>query len=144
MRLPNCSKLVINWKNDNDIAICRHGVNVSFFDLAVFLLLYLVTGPSFMSISLLFLELWFSFIRYLPEIPKLEVPPSEFGPISGDWGESGIPYLALMFLIKSLLNAAKCQGYSFYRFWIIEGKPTGGGGGGEGEWGGITPTQIRL
>ena len=24
-----------------------------------------------------------------------------------------------------LLNAAKCQGYSFYRFWVIKGKPTG-------------------
>ena len=32
-----------------------------------------------------------------------------------------------------LLNAVKCQDYSFYRFWVIEGKPTGeweGGGGG--------------
>ena len=25
-----------------------------------------------------------------------------------------------------LLNAAICQGYSFYRFWVIKGKPTGG------------------
>ena len=24
-----------------------------------------------------------------------------------------------------LLSAAKCQSYSFYRFWIIKGKPTG-------------------
>ena len=23
-----------------------------------------------------------------------------------------------------LLNAAKCQGYGFYRFWVIKGKPT--------------------
>ena len=29
-----------------------------------------------------------------------------------------------------LLNAAKCQGYSFYRFWVINGKPTGGWGEG--------------
>ena len=27
---------------------------------------------------------------------------------------------------KMLLNAAKCQGYSFYCFWVIKGKPTGG------------------
>ena len=27
-----------------------------------------------------------------------------------------------------LLNAAKFQGYSFYRFRVIKGKPTGGGG----------------
>ena len=26
---------------------------------------------------------------------------------------------------EMLLNAAKLQGYSFYRFWVIEGKPTG-------------------
>ena len=30
--------------------------------------------------------------------------------------------------IEMLLNAAKCQGYNFYRFWVIKGKPTGGGG----------------
>ena len=28
-----------------------------------------------------------------------------------------------------LLNAAKCQGYSFYVFWVIKGKPTGRRGG---------------
>ena len=27
---------------------------------------------------------------------------------------------------KMLINAAKFQGYSFYRFWVITGKPTGG------------------
>ena len=27
-----------------------------------------------------------------------------------------------------LLNPAKCQGYSLYRFWFIKGKATGGGG----------------
>ena len=26
---------------------------------------------------------------------------------------------------EKLLNTAKCQGYSFYRFWVIEQKPTG-------------------
>ena len=25
-----------------------------------------------------------------------------------------------------LLNAAKCQGYNFYCFWVIKGKPTEG------------------
>ena len=28
-----------------------------------------------------------------------------------------------------LLNAAKYQGYIFYSFWVIRGKPTVGGGG---------------
>ena len=30
---------------------------------------------------------------------------------------------------RILLNAAKFQGYSFYHFWVIKGKPTGGGEG---------------
>ena len=35
---------------------------------------------------------------------------------------------------KMLLNAAKCLGYSFYRFWVIKGKPTG--------W--VTPPRLGL
>ena len=27
---------------------------------------------------------------------------------------------------RMLLNVAKFQGYSFYRFWVIKGKPAGG------------------
>ena len=38
---------------------------------------------------------------------------------------------------RMLLNAAKFQGYSFYRFWVFKGKPTGGGGK-------ITNPSIRL
>ena len=73
----------------------------NFFDVVLFLLSSLVTGPSFMSISSLVLELWqFSFIRDWPEIRKLEIPPSEFCTISGDWSEKGIPNLAWMFLMK--------------------------------------------
>ena len=30
---------------------------------------------------------------------------------------------------KTLLNDAKCQGYSFYHFYAIKGKPTAGEGG---------------
>ena len=41
-----------------------------------------------------------SFIRDLPEIWKLEIHPSEFYAISGDWDELGIPDLARMSLIK--------------------------------------------
>ena len=31
---------------------------------------------------------------------------------------------------KILLKAPKCQCYSFHRFWVIKGEPTGGRGGG--------------
>ena len=36
---------------------------------------------------------------------------------------------------KMFLNTAKSQGYSFYRFWVIKGKPTGGK---------VTPYPFRL
>ena len=73
----------------------------NFFDVVLFLLSSVVTGLSFMSISLLVLELWqLSFIRDWPEIRKSEIPPSEFCPISGDWSKLWIPDLAWMSLIK--------------------------------------------
>ena len=75
--------------------------SLNFFEVVLFLLSSLVTGPSFMSISSLVLELWqFSFIRDWPEIRKSEIPPSEFCPISGDWGKLWIPNLARMSPIK--------------------------------------------
>ena len=73
----------------------------NFFDVAMCLLSSLDTGPSFMSMSLLVLELWqFSFIRDWPEIWKSEVPPSEFCPISLSWGNLGIPSLARISVMK--------------------------------------------
>ena len=103
-----------------------------FFNVVLFLLSNLVTGRSFMSISSLVLELWqFSFIRDWPEIRKSEIPTSEFCPLSEDWSKFGANVSNRM-----LLNAAKFQGYSFYRSWVIKGKPTGGES--------PTTTQIRV
>ena len=95
----------------------------NFFDVVLFLLSGLVTGPSFMSISSLVLELWqFSFIRDWPEIRKSEIPPSEFCPISG-LGQDMDTKFDMNFSNRMLLNAAKFQGYSFYLFWVIKRKP---------------------
>ena len=72
----------------------------TFFDMAVFLLSRLFTCPSFMSISLLVLELrQFSFIKDWPKIQK-SVPPSRFCPNSEDWVKLGIPYFVWMTLMK--------------------------------------------
>ena len=57
IRSPDCSKLAKNPKNDNDVTCSWHDVNIIFFDVVLFLLLSLVTGPCFMSISALVLEL---------------------------------------------------------------------------------------
>ena len=110
----------------------------NFFDVVLFHLSSLVTGPSFMSISSLILVLWqFSFIKDWPEIRKLEIPPSEFCPISGYWDELWVPNLARMSLINCYWMLQRLQGYSFYRWWVIKGKPTGVGVK-------LPPTHIRV
>ena len=84
-----------SWPEIRKMTMTSH----HFFDVVLFLLSNLVTCRSFMSISSLVLELWqFSFIRDWPEIRKSEIPPSEFCPISGDWGELWVPKLARMSL----------------------------------------------
>ena len=96
------------------------------FKISIFLLPSLSAGPRFTSILWLLLELWqISFIKNWPEIGKSEIPRSEFCKVCGQWRVLGIPNLAQMPLIK-LLNAAKCQRYSFYRFWVIKRKPAVG------------------
>ena len=85
-----------------------------FFDVAVFLLSGLVTGPRFMAISLLGMELWqFSFITDWPKIWKSEIPLSEFCPISGDRGELGIPNFGRMFLMTSYRMLQNCRVTAF-------------------------------
>ena len=102
----------------------------NFFDVVLFVLSSLITGPSFMSVSSLVLALWqFSFIRYWPKIRKSEIPPPEFCLISRDWGELWISNLAQMSLTEC---------YWMLRFWVFKGKSTGG----------VNlpphPTQIRV
>ena len=54
---PDCTKLAKNQENDNDVKIFRQDVIVNFFDVVLFLLSILVTGPGFMARSSLVLEL---------------------------------------------------------------------------------------
>ena len=115
MRLPDCSKLAINWKNGNDMKICWHDVIVKFFWRCLFVFSSLATGTSFISISSLVLELWqFTFVRDWPEIQKLKIPLSEFCSISGDWGMLEIPNLVGMFLMKCywMLQNARVTAFS--------------------------------
>ena len=89
-----------------------------FLDVVLFFLSSLVSCPSFMSISSLALELWqFSFIRDWPEIRKSEIHSSELCPISGDWGELWIPYLARMSRIGCYWML---QSSSFTSFTVFE------------------------
>ena len=109
------------------------------FHIVLFYLSSLGTGPSFMSISSLVFELTVFFYKALtrnPEIANIHI-----------WVLPNIWRLRLVRDTKfgtdvsneMLLNAAKCQDYSFYRCWVIKGKPTWKGGGDK-----ITPHPFQI
>ena len=128
IRHPDCSKLARNPRNDNDVTTSRHDVKSQFFDVGLFLLLNLVTGRSFMSISSPVLDLWqFSFIRDWPEVRKSEMPPSEFCPISGDWGKLWVPNLARMSLIECYWMLQNPRVTTFTVFELLRENQLGGG-----------------
>ena len=108
-----------------------------FFDLVLFFLSSLVTGPSFMSILSLVLELRQFFFKGLTRNPEIGNTPVWF--LSNIWrlDQGRDTKLGANVFNEILLNAAKFQGYSLYRFWVIKGKPAGG----RRE---ITPAPPRL
>ena len=112
-----------------------------FFNVVVFFLSSLVTDPSFMSISLLVLELWkFPQIRYWPGIRKSEIlpPPSESLPISGDWDKLGIPNLAGLSLMKSYRMLQNVMVTAFTVAEVLRENPKRRGWG----WGGRGMNEI--
>ena len=115
-----------------------------FFDVVLFLLSSLVTGPRFMSISSLVLELWqFLFIRHWPEIWKSEIPTSEFFSISGDWGELWISNLARMSLIECYRMLQSSRVTAFAIFELLTEHQLGGGKITHPPPPSCPPTQIR-
>ena len=126
IRPPDCSKLAKNPKNDNDVIIFRHDVNVKFFWRCFVSLVKfsycskfhvnIITGSGIMTIFFYKgltrnLEIRNTPVWVLPNMWRLErVMDTKFGTNVSD---------------RMLLNAAKFQGYNFYRFWDIRRKPTG-------------------
>ena len=80
-----------------------------------------------MSVSWLVLELWqFLLIKDWPKTWKSEIPPAWVLPNIWRLGRIRNTKLGTNVSNTMLLHAAKCQSYSFYRFWLMKGKPTGG------------------
>ena len=134
MRPPDCPSLAKNPETDNGVTIFRHDDIVQFFWRWLFLLsslfINIITGSRIMSIffykgSTRNPEIRNNPVWVLPYTWRLElVMDTKIGTILSN---------------RILLNAAKFQGYSFYRFWVIKGKPTRGGGKTT-----LPPTQIRV
>ena len=106
-----------------------------FFSAVLFFLSNLVTGPSFMSMSSLALELWkiwqLSFIKDWPEIWKSEIPSHEFCPVSGDeadlWYQ--IWYECLLMKCCWMLKNTRVIAFTAILL-LIENQQEGGGGAG--------------
>ena len=114
---PNWSKI---WKMTMTSQFANIISSSNIFDAVLFLLSNLVTGPSFIPILSLVLELWqFSFIRDWAEIRKSEITSSEFCPI-----EIEITNLAPMSLIKcySVLQNARVTAFTLSD--LLRGKTT--------------------
>ena len=111
IQFPNCSKLAINQKNDNDVIIYRHEVIVKSFGRR-FVYLFNFSYRSKFHVSIITGSGVMTDLFHKGLNKNLEIG----NPISGDWGKLGIPYLVQRFSNEMLMNAAKCQGYSFYCF----------------------------
>ena len=87
----------------------------NFFDVIMFLLLSLVTGPSFMSRN------WDKRLTRNPEIGNAFV-----WVLRNIWrlGQVKGTKFGVDVFFEMLLNVAKWQGYSFYRFWVPKGSAT--------------------
>ena len=99
-------RIAANWRQIRRKTMTSQFSNMmlssTFLTLIVFPLSSFVTGPRFMSISWLVLELWqFSFLKNWPKIQKSDILPSLVRPMYGDWVKLDIPNLARMSLIKS-------------------------------------------
>ena len=96
-----------------------------FFNAAIFFFLSLASSLSFMSITLVGLELWqLLLIRDLTRDTKTEYT---VWVLPNVWRlkRVGDANIDMNVSDEKLLNAAKCQDYSFYHFWLIKGKQTG-------------------
>ena len=93
----------------------------NFFDVALFLLKSLVTSRSLMSISSLVLELWLFFYKGLTRNP--EIGNTTVWVLPNIWGLGQVAGTKFDTNVSNrmLLNAAKFQGCSFYRSWVIKG-----------------------
>ena len=147
IRLPNWPKLALNPKYDNDVTVCWNDFIVEFFWRCRVPLVKFSYGPNFMSISSLVLKSWqFSISEIYQKSGNLKYSRLNFANI---WRLRKVRVTNFYMIAsdKKSLNAAKCQGCSFYCFCVIMGKLTRKGGGGRYKIAPPPPhtrTQIRV
>ena len=111
--------LAVNWKNDNHVTTYRNDVIINFFNFLLFFLSSLVTFPSFMSIITGSGVMTISFYKGLTKNLKIGNTPVWVLPNIWRLEQVMNTKFGTNISNKILLNAAKCQVFSFYRFWVI-------------------------
>ena len=117
--LLDCSnKLAINWNNDKDVTAFWHDVIVKFFWRCFVSLTELLVLVSRQCHHCLWSYDNF-FYKELTRNPKIENTP--IWVLLNVWklGQIRDTKFGTKFSNKISLNTVKYQGYSFYRFWII-------------------------
>ena len=123
IRLPDCSKLAVNWKNGKDVVIFRHDIIVKFFWRCLIPLVKFNYLSKFnVNIIIRSGVMTISFYKGLTR--HSEIGNNPIWVLPNIWRLGWVNVSS-----KILLNAAKCQGCCFYRFWVNKGKPTGWEGG---------------
>ena len=128
IRFPDCAKSVVNWKMTMTSRFSKMRSSSIFWRCFVSLVKFsywskfhvnIITGSGVMTIS---------FYMGLTKSPEIgNTPVRVLLNIWRMWRARTTKF-GTNVSNKMLLNAAKCQSYSFYRFWVSKGIPTGRGG----------------
>ena len=115
--LPDCSRLAINWKHDNDVTVCGHDVIVKvFWSCFVSLVKFsyrskfhvnIISGSGVMTVF---------FFKKLTRNPEIGNTP--IWDLINIWKLGRVTDTKFRTNVSNeiLLNAAKCQAYNFYFF----------------------------
>ena len=115
--LPDCSRLAINWKHDNDVTVCGHDVIVKvFWGCFVSLVKFsyrskfhvnIISGSGVMTVF---------FFKKLTRNPEIGNTP--IWDLINIWKLRRVTDTKFRTNVSNeiLLNAAKCQAYNFYFF----------------------------
>ena len=122
IRLPDSSKMAKNRKNENDVIICWHDITIKFFWCYFFCFVKfsywskfngnIITGSGVMTIF---------FYKGLTR--NLEIGNTPVWVLPNNWRLGQVRDTK----VSTNVSNKMLQGYSFNRFWVIKGKPTGGG-----------------
>ena len=125
IQLPHWSKLAINRKTENDITISWHEIIVKFFWGCFVSLVKFSYCPKFHVNIITSSGIMTNFFyKGLTRNPEIGNTPVWVLPNICRLGQVRDTKFGANVSNKILLKAAKCQGCSFYRFWVIKRKPS--------------------